>query len=201
MAQSVAKSLYQKFFAGRDGCTADAEHRRQQQGRHIYIVYGPPHAPCPWFGMSAMFRATAAEVWQLLISSQDLGGDWDGKFASLAPTHRFLQGFLHLTWVGTQAKFLLRALAEYMRSPSHPVPWFGMSAMFRATAAKVWQLLISSRDLGGDRDGKFASLATPHHFLPGFLHFTWVGTQSKFMLRALAENVRNALDYSLQSYY
>ena len=50
------------FVAGLDRCTADAEHRRQQR-RHIYIVYVPSHAPCPWFGMSAMFRAMAAEVW------------------------------------------------------------------------------------------------------------------------------------------
>jgi hypothetical protein len=49
------------FVAGRDGHTADAEHRRQQQ-RHIYVIYVPPHAPCPWFGMSAMFRAMAAKV-------------------------------------------------------------------------------------------------------------------------------------------
>jgi hypothetical protein len=49
------------FVAGCDGCTADAEHRRQQQ-RHIYIVYIPPHALSPWFGMSAMLRTTAAEV-------------------------------------------------------------------------------------------------------------------------------------------
>jgi hypothetical protein len=49
------------FIAGRDGCTANAEHGRQQR-RHIYVVYVPHHAPCPWFGMSAMFRATAAEV-------------------------------------------------------------------------------------------------------------------------------------------
>jgi hypothetical protein len=49
------------FVAGRDGCTADAEHWRQQR-RHIYVLYVPPHALCPWFGMSAMFRAMAAEV-------------------------------------------------------------------------------------------------------------------------------------------
>ncbi len=49
------------FVAGRDGRTADAEHRWQQRW-HIYVVYVPPHAPCPWFGMSAMFRAMAAEV-------------------------------------------------------------------------------------------------------------------------------------------
>ncbi len=49
------------FVAGRDGHSANAEHRRRQR-RHIYIVYVPPHAPCPWFGMLAMFRAMAAEV-------------------------------------------------------------------------------------------------------------------------------------------
>jgi hypothetical protein len=49
------------FVAGCDGCTADAERWRQQRW-HIYIIYVPPHAPCPWFGMSAMFRAMAAKV-------------------------------------------------------------------------------------------------------------------------------------------
>jgi hypothetical protein len=49
------------FIAGRDGPTDDAEHRRQQR-QHIYVVYVPPHAPCPWFSMSAMFRAMAAEL-------------------------------------------------------------------------------------------------------------------------------------------
>jgi hypothetical protein len=39
------------FVAGIDRCTADAEHWWQQQ-RHIYVVYVPPHASCPWFGMS-----------------------------------------------------------------------------------------------------------------------------------------------------
>jgi hypothetical protein len=49
------------FVAGRDSRTANAEHWRQQQ-RHIHVVYVLPHPPCPWFGMSAMFRAMAAEV-------------------------------------------------------------------------------------------------------------------------------------------
>ncbi len=49
------------FVAGRDGPNADAEHWRQQR-QHIYAVYVPRHAPCPWFGMSAMFRAMAAKV-------------------------------------------------------------------------------------------------------------------------------------------
>ncbi len=37
------------FVADRDGRTADTEHRRRQQW-HIYVVYVPPHALCPWFG-------------------------------------------------------------------------------------------------------------------------------------------------------
>jgi hypothetical protein len=49
------------LVAGRDGRTADAEHQRRQRW-HIYVVYVPLHAPCPWFGMLAMFRAMAAEV-------------------------------------------------------------------------------------------------------------------------------------------
>ncbi len=60
MAQRIDKLLCM-FVPGRDSRTADAEHRRQQQ-RHIYVVYVPPHAPCPWFGMSAVFRAMAAEI-------------------------------------------------------------------------------------------------------------------------------------------
>jgi hypothetical protein len=60
-AQGIDESLC-LFVAGLDCCTADAEHWRQQQ-RHIYIIYVPPHAPCSWFGMLAMFRAMAAEVW------------------------------------------------------------------------------------------------------------------------------------------
>jgi hypothetical protein len=59
-AQRIGKS-WCLFVAGLDHCTADAEHWRRQQ-RHIYIVYVPPHAPCPWFGMLAMLRAMAAEV-------------------------------------------------------------------------------------------------------------------------------------------
>ncbi len=86
MARGVDKSAC-LIVAGCDGCTADAEHW-PQQWPHLYVV--PPHAPCPWFGMLAMFRATVAEVWWLLIISQDLGGAWDGTFASWAPPHHFL---------------------------------------------------------------------------------------------------------------
>jgi hypothetical protein len=49
------------FVPSRDGRTANAEHQGQQQW-HIYVDYVLPHTPCPWFGMSAMFRAMAAEV-------------------------------------------------------------------------------------------------------------------------------------------
>ncbi len=74
-AQRISK-LWCLFVAGLDHCTADAEHRRWQR-RHIYVAYVPPHAPCPWFGMLAMFRAMAAEVWWVLISTsrfQAFGG-------------------------------------------------------------------------------------------------------------------------------
>jgi hypothetical protein len=54
-AQRIDKSSCM-FIAGCVGCTANAKRWRQQQ-RHIYVVYVPPHAPCPWFGMLAMFRA------------------------------------------------------------------------------------------------------------------------------------------------
>ena len=49
------------MFAGGDGCTANAEHQRQQRG-HTYIVYGPPLSQYAWFAMPAMFGASAAEV-------------------------------------------------------------------------------------------------------------------------------------------
>jgi hypothetical protein len=60
-AQRIGK-LSCLFVAGLNRCTADAEHQWQHQ-RHIYIVYVPPHTLCLWFGMLAMFRAMAAEVW------------------------------------------------------------------------------------------------------------------------------------------
>ncbi len=64
-AQRIDESLG-VFVAGRDGCTANAEHGRQQQ-RHIYVVYVPPHGPCPWFGMSVMFRAMGS--WSLVSTN------------------------------------------------------------------------------------------------------------------------------------
>jgi hypothetical protein len=59
-ARHVNKSLC-LIVASHDNHTVNAEHW-QQQGRHTYIIYPPPHAPCAWFGMQAMFRATAAKV-------------------------------------------------------------------------------------------------------------------------------------------
>ncbi len=69
LEKAIINSVYQLVFdklsclfvAGRDHCTAYAEHL-QQQRQDIYVVYVPHHARCPWFGMSAMFRAMAAEV-------------------------------------------------------------------------------------------------------------------------------------------
>ncbi len=97
-AQRINK-LSCMFVAGRDGCTANAEHLRQQR-RHIYIVYVPPHAPCPWFGMSAMFRAMAAEVRWVLICTSIFQGCWGLKFVSQALDLLFECSFLHATWVG-----------------------------------------------------------------------------------------------------
>ncbi len=111
-AQRINESLC-LFVAGLDHCTADAEHL-QQQWWHIYVVYVPPQAPCPWVGMLAMFRAMAAEVWLLLISSGDFRGFWSCTFASQAPPHHFPPRFCtilgwELSW-GT--KVVLRAFPQ-----------------------------------------------------------------------------------------
>ncbi len=97
-AQRINKLLCM-FVAGRHGRTANAEHRRQQR-RHIYVVYVPPHAPCPWFGMSAVFRAMAAEVMWVLISTSIFQGCLGPKFVSQALDLLFGCVFLHATWVG-----------------------------------------------------------------------------------------------------
>ncbi len=91
--------LSRMFVSDRDGPTVNAEHRGQQR-RHIYVVYVPPHAPCPWFGMSAMFRAMAAEVRWVLICTSIFQGCWGLKFVSQALDLLFGCGFLHATWVG-----------------------------------------------------------------------------------------------------
>ncbi len=97
-AQRIDK-LSCMFVAGHDGRTADAEYRRQQR-RHIYIVYVPPHAPCPWFGMSAWLRAMVAEVRWVLISTLIFQGCLGPKFLSQALDLLFGCGFLCATWVG-----------------------------------------------------------------------------------------------------
>ena len=50
------------MFTGRDGCTPNAEHQRQQR-RHIHVAYGPPRDRYARFAMPAMFGASATEVW------------------------------------------------------------------------------------------------------------------------------------------
>ena len=65
------------MFAGRDGRTANAEHQQPQQW-HIYAVYVPPHDQYAWFAMLAMFGASTAEVWRLLINIHEHGGPGDG---------------------------------------------------------------------------------------------------------------------------
>ena len=53
--------------------------------RHIYVVYVSLHDRHTRFAMPAMFGASAAEVWWLLlISSRDSGGPGDGTIASQA---------------------------------------------------------------------------------------------------------------------
>ena len=84
------------MFAGRDECTVDAEHQRQQR-RHIHVVYGPPSDRYARFAMPAMFGASAAEVRALLISSDDFGGFGSVTFASLALPHLLIPGFLRFT--------------------------------------------------------------------------------------------------------
>ncbi len=64
--------------------------------------------------MLAMFKAMAAEVWWLLIDSQDLRGLGSGMFASQAPPHNFPPEFLHFTWVGT---------ALENKSNAEGIPW------------------------------------------------------------------------------
>jgi hypothetical protein len=89
------------MITGCDGCTADAEHQRQrQQLWHIYFMYVVPQAQCAWFAiMSAMFRASVAGVWWLIIISNNLGVVWAGTFESQALPHLFLPGFLNWIWV------------------------------------------------------------------------------------------------------
>jgi hypothetical protein len=53
---------------------------------------------------------------------------------------------------------------------------FAMLAMCGASAVEITQLLIHSHYSGDPGDGTFASLAIPHLLIPGFLHFTSVGT-------------------------
>ena len=79
--------------------TTDTEHHWWLQW-HIYVVYVPPQGWWDYFAMLAMFGASAAEVRGLLISGCNLGGAWDGMFASQALSHLFLPRFLHLIWVG-----------------------------------------------------------------------------------------------------
>ena len=52
---------------------------------------------------------------------------------------------------------------------------FAMLAMFGASTAEVRALLIHSRDLWVFLTYRSVSLAIPHLFIPGFLHFIWVG--------------------------
>ncbi len=115
------------FVAWRDGRTADAEHRRQQQ-RHIYVVYVPPHAPCPWFGMSAMFRAMAAEVRWVLISTLIFLGCLGPKFVSQALDTCFLDAFFARYLSGTMSWGLKPCFSAYesRRMTSFFIPYLSV---------------------------------------------------------------------------
>jgi hypothetical protein len=143
------------FIAGRDGRTANAEHWRQQR-QHIYFVYVSSHAPCPWFGMSAMFRAMAAEVRWVLISTSIFQGCLGPKFVSQALDLLFRCGFLRATWVGlclgvlNPAFQLLRvgiwSLSLYLTSRYEFVLWGGWISMYRAVSQVEVQIRISLKD-------------------------------------------------------
>jgi hypothetical protein len=87
--------------AGLDCCTTDAEHPRQQQW-HIYIVYVPPHAPCPWFGMLVMFRAMAAEVGDYLLVVK-ISGVWGPLVLYLRLLNSFWMRFFATNFGGTMS--------------------------------------------------------------------------------------------------
>ena len=70
-----------------------------------------------------------------------------------------------------------------------------MTAMFGASAAKVQCLLISSRDSGGPRDGKFASQGTN---LPHLLKYQDFCTLLEWEMVGGDQYVGNVLNYSLQ---
>ena len=133
----LSRSLHFGKFAclmitGCVGCTADAEHQRQQQ-RHIYVVYGPTHDRYAWFAMPAMFRASATEVQWLLISSHDSGGpgDGNGTFASQTLTHLLIRGFMQSTWVGIGLGLLFFCL-------QHPLKVSGTSLTIHNKVTTNW---------------------------------------------------------------
>jgi len=106
------------MFTGRDGCTPNAEHQRQQR-RHIHVAYGPPRDRYARFAMPAMLGASAADRRWLLISSCDSGGPGDGMFASLTLPHLLIPRFLHLTWAGIGLGQLFFAYSIRRKCPEH----------------------------------------------------------------------------------
>ncbi len=107
------------MFVGCDGGTTNVEHQRQQWW-HIYVVYGPPHGRYAWFAMLAMFGASAAEVWALLISTHSHGGFGSVMFTSQALPHFLIPGILHFTWVGTGLGHHLLTGSAWWKCREHP---------------------------------------------------------------------------------
>ncbi len=135
------------MFVGRDGHTSNAEHQ-QQWWRPIYIVYGPSHDRYAQFAMLAVFGASAAEVWALLISSDNLGGFGSVTFESQAIPHLLIPGFLHCTSVGmVWGTFSsLGAFAESVGNmPNYPLQFYYQLVVLPHRKSRLFSELRTSR--------------------------------------------------------
>ncbi len=84
----------------------------------LYMV--TPHSQYARFAMPAMFRASAAEVWWLLINSPDFGCVWSVTVISLAIPHLLIPGYLRFTWVGTGLGHLIPTWSVCWKCGEHP---------------------------------------------------------------------------------
>jgi hypothetical protein len=84
----------------------------------LYMV--PPHGRYARFAMPAMFGALAAEVWWLLINSQDFGCIWSVTVTSLVILHLLIPGFLCFTWVWTGLGPLISTWSICWKGWEHP---------------------------------------------------------------------------------
>ncbi len=107
------------MFAGHDGRTAMQSISGNNDGTYtLYMV--PPHGRYARFAMPAMFGVSAAEVWWLLINSQDSGCIWSVTVISLAIPHLLIPGFLRFTWVGTGLGHLIPTWSVCWKCREHP---------------------------------------------------------------------------------